>query len=108
MNFNTYYFIWIFFVSIQTYCFVMFYLKHRKQQKKWDEEFKKQKETGLDMVEFLVYNDKAYWIEKNSVVRARYANRKVFLSTKEKVDPFKIKDVDISEYMGILSKLEQR
>ena len=85
----------------------MFYLKHRKQQKKWDKEFENQKKTGLDIVEFLVYNNKAYWMEKNSVVRARYADKKVFLSTKEKVDPFEIKDMDISEYMSILQKLEQ-
>jgi len=46
-------------------------------------------------------------MEKNSVVRARYADKKLFLSNKEKVDPFEIKDMDISEYMSILQKLEQ-
>jgi hypothetical protein len=85
----------------------MFYLKHREQQKKWDKEFEKQKEAGFDIVEFLVYNSKAYWMEENFVVRAKYKDKKVFMSTKERVNPLEIKDIDISEYMNILSKLER-
>lgn len=107
MNFNFYYLVSIFFLGIQTCFFVGIYLKYRDQKQKWDKEFADIDESEVDTYTFLVYNSKAYWMEENSVVRAKYKDKKVFMSTKEKVNPLEIKDMDISEYMNILSKLEK-
>jgi hypothetical protein len=108
LQFNIYYLVWIFFVSIQTSLFFSYWLKAREQQKKWDKEFKKQKEAGFDIVEFVLYNNMAYWMENNSMIRAKCKDRKVFCSTKEIINPFELKDIDVSEYFEIMTKLEKR
>jgi hypothetical protein len=52
-----------------------------------------------------VYNGLAYWIENNKIYRATHQDV-VHVNTKEAVDPLNQKDLDIEEYMNILSKLE--
>jgi hypothetical protein len=63
------------------------------------------KEVGVAPGGIFVYNGLAYWIENNKIYRATHQDV-VHVNTKEAVDPLNQKDLDIEEYMNILSKLE--
>lgn len=105
MSFNIYYLFWIFLVSIQTFFFIRYYIKSREQQKKWDKKYNMSFEE-VDTKMFLVYNDKAYWQEKDLMYRGNYRDGKISMKTIEKVDPFEVKDISVSELFGILDKLK--
>jgi hypothetical protein len=105
VNYNLFWIAWLFLSIIQTSLFFSHWLKAREQQKKWDEHYKEVEEQ-VDTKLFLVYNNMAYWQEKNKMYRGKYKDGKIYMKTVEKVDPFNIKDISPAELFDILDKLK--
>lgn len=108
MNYSSFWIVWVILSVIQTSLFFSYWLKAKDQQKKWDEHYKdiQNSEQEVDMRLFLVYNNKAYWEDKNAIYRGSYKDGKIFMKTIEKIDPFEIKDISPMELMGILDQLK--
>lgn len=53
-----------------------------------------------------MYNNKAYWQEKDLMYRGQYKDGKIFMKTIEKIDPFEVKDISVTELFDILDKLK--
>lgn len=65
------------------------------------------KDAGFSSSEIFVYEGLAYWIENGKLYRAQHQDV-VHVNTKELVDPLNQGEIDMDEYMEILSKLEAR
>lgn len=84
---------------------INYYFKQKEQKNVLVKDLPTLKEIGFASSEVFVYNGMAYWMENGKVHRAKHQDV-VHVNTKEIVDPLGQKDLEMDEYMAILSRVE--
>ena len=63
--------------------------------------------TYLDILPYVLWGGKAYWLEDPGVFTARIQNSKIIYGEKEAVVDTELTEITVSDYIQVLEQLER-